>query len=219
MDNDPDSRPPCRLLHIVEGGDYGYRFRNGRKGLHPFTAWNGELPGTLPMVAGTGEAPSGVSPTSRTACPRTIAAHLLVTSWGDHRIERFRLQPRGASFQAIGRSRSSSAARTSAPSASRSRPTARSSSATGSTSRTSCTARAASGGSAASSRRSESKPAANHLACHPAIPGKVSLAARPLRERAARELAGKDDAGRAFLQLRRGSCPTRASGPLPWPRS
>ncbi len=60
VDNDPDSRPPCRLLHIVEGGDYGYRFRNGRKGLHPFTAWNGELPGTLPMVAGTGEAPCGV---------------------------------------------------------------------------------------------------------------------------------------------------------------
>ena len=60
VDNDPDSRPPCRLLHIVDGGDYGYRFRNGRKGLHPFTAWNGELPGTLGMVAGTGEAPSGV---------------------------------------------------------------------------------------------------------------------------------------------------------------
>ena len=60
VDNDPDSRPPCRLLHIVEGGDYGYRFRNGRKGVHPFTAWNGELPGTLPMVAGTGEAPCGV---------------------------------------------------------------------------------------------------------------------------------------------------------------
>ena len=40
-----------RLLHVVEGGDYGYRFRNGRKGTHPFTSWNGELPGTLPMVA------------------------------------------------------------------------------------------------------------------------------------------------------------------------
>ncbi len=60
VDNDPDSRPPCRLLHIVPGGDYGYRYRNGRAGLHPFTAWNGELPGTLPMIAGTGEAPSGL---------------------------------------------------------------------------------------------------------------------------------------------------------------
>ena len=100
IDNDPDSRPPCRLLHIVEGGDYGYRFRNGRKGLHPFTAWNGELPGTLPMVAGTGEAPSGVIVYESDNLPEEYRGSLLVTSWGDHRIERYRLQPRGASFRA-----------------------------------------------------------------------------------------------------------------------
>src|SRR5205085_38321 len=29
VDNDPDSRPPCRLLHIVQNGDYGYRFKYG----------------------------------------------------------------------------------------------------------------------------------------------------------------------------------------------
>ena len=58
VDNDPDDRPPCRMLHIIPGGDYGYRFRNGRRGIHPFTAWDGELPGTLPMVSGTGEAPN-----------------------------------------------------------------------------------------------------------------------------------------------------------------
>ncbi len=100
VDNDPDSRPPCRLLHIVEGGDYGYRFRNGRKGLHPFTAWNGELPGTLGMVAGTGEAPSGIVAYEANNLPRDYQGSLLVTSWGDHRIERFDPQPRGASFQA-----------------------------------------------------------------------------------------------------------------------
>lgn len=92
VDNDPDSRPPCRLLHVVEGGDYGYRFRNGRKGTHPFTSWNGELPGTLPMVSGTGEAPSGIV---------ELRDRLLVTSWGDHRIEVYDLQPRGASFTAV----------------------------------------------------------------------------------------------------------------------
>ena len=47
VDNDPDSRGPCRLLHVVQGGDYGFRFRYGRKGTHPFQCWNGELPGTL----------------------------------------------------------------------------------------------------------------------------------------------------------------------------
>jgi putative membrane-bound dehydrogenase-like protein len=101
VDNDPDSRPPCRLLHIVPGGDYGYRFRNGRKGLHPFTAWNGELPGTLPMTAGTGEAPSGVVAYESDSLPDDYRGTLLVTSWGDHQIQRFRLQPRGASFVSV----------------------------------------------------------------------------------------------------------------------
>jgi putative membrane-bound dehydrogenase-like protein len=100
VDNDPDSRGPCRLLHIVEGGDYGYRFRNGRKGLHPFTAWNGELPGTLPMVAGTAEAPSGIIAYESSGLPAEYRGDLLVTSWGDHVVERFRLTPSGASFRA-----------------------------------------------------------------------------------------------------------------------
>ncbi len=91
VDNDPDASPPCRLLHVVATGDYGHRYEYGRSGLHPLQAWNGELPGTLPMVCGTGEAPSAV------------VAHrgwLWVASWGDHRIERYRLTPRGASYSA-----------------------------------------------------------------------------------------------------------------------
>ena len=99
VDNDPDSRPPCRLLHIVQDGDYGYRFRNGRKGLHPFTAWNGELPGTLPMVAGTGEAPSGLIVYESDNLPSDYRGDILSTSWGDHRVERFKLKPKGASFE------------------------------------------------------------------------------------------------------------------------
>lgn len=101
VDNDADSRPPCRLLHIIEGGDYGFRFRNGRKGLHPFTSWNGEIPGTLPMVAGTGEAPSGILAYEHEAFPEEYLGNLFVTSWGDHRIDRFRLQEKGASFESI----------------------------------------------------------------------------------------------------------------------
>ena len=100
VDNDPDSRPPCRLIDVVQGGDYGYRFRYGRSGLHPFTAWNGELPGTLPMVAGTGEAPSSVLDSDRAALPSKYHNGLLVTSWGDHRIEFYRPTPMGASVRA-----------------------------------------------------------------------------------------------------------------------
>ncbi len=77
--------------------------RNGRKGVHPFTAWNGELPGTLPMTAGTGEAPSGVLAYESDMLPKEFYGALLVTSWGDHRIDRFRLEPHGASFRATGR--------------------------------------------------------------------------------------------------------------------
>jgi putative membrane-bound dehydrogenase-like protein len=100
VDNDPDSRPPCRLLHVVDGGDYGFRFRNGRKGISPFTAWNGELPATLPMVAGTGEAPCAVMAYESDHLPDEYRGELLVTSWGDHRLERYTLKPRGASFVA-----------------------------------------------------------------------------------------------------------------------
>jgi putative membrane-bound dehydrogenase-like protein len=101
VDNDPDSLPPCRLVHIVDGGNYGYRYRNGRRGIHPFTAWNGELPGTLPMLAGTGEAPSAVVAYESDNLPAEYVGNLLVTSWGDHRLERYRPQPRGASFHAV----------------------------------------------------------------------------------------------------------------------
>jgi putative membrane-bound dehydrogenase-like protein len=100
VDNDPDARGPCRLLHIVPGGDYGYRFKYGRKGIHPFQSWNGELPGTLPMVAGTAEAPSGILAYESDGLPEEYRGLLFVTSWGDHVIEQFQLEPRGASVGA-----------------------------------------------------------------------------------------------------------------------
>ncbi len=100
VDNDPDARGPCRLVHVIQGGDYGYRFRYGRKGLHPFVAWNGELPGTLPLVAGTGEAPSGIIAYEANGLPAEYRGRLLVTSWGDHVVEQFTPTPRGASFTA-----------------------------------------------------------------------------------------------------------------------
>ncbi len=96
-DNDPDSRPPCRLHHIINGGDYGHQFRYGRSGLHPFISWNGELPGTLPMLASTGEAPCAVKYYAPPPIPqfRGLSAlwhgTLLVTSWADHTIDSYHL--------------------------------------------------------------------------------------------------------------------------------
>ncbi len=90
-ENDPGARPPCRLLHVVEGGDYGYQRRYGSSPFHPFACWNGELRGTLPMLHALGEAPCGIAP---------LGNGLIVPSWTDHRIDFYPLTPNGASFTA-----------------------------------------------------------------------------------------------------------------------
>ena len=92
--------PPCRMVHVVEGGDYGFQFRYGRSGKHPFQSWNGELPGTLPMMTGVGEAPCEILSYESDGLPEEYRGELLVTIWADHRVERYRLKPHGASFKA-----------------------------------------------------------------------------------------------------------------------
>jgi putative membrane-bound dehydrogenase-like protein len=100
VDNDPDSMPPCRMVHVVEGGDYGYQFRYGRSGRHPFQCWDGQLPGTLPMMCGVGEAPCQVLTYESDGLPAKYRGSLLVASWADHRVERYELRERGASLTA-----------------------------------------------------------------------------------------------------------------------
>ena len=74
VDNDPDARGPNRLLHIVRGGDYGYKTLFGRFGLHPYLAWEGDVPGTLPMIYGVGEAPTAVIDAEHGAAPGGVQA-------------------------------------------------------------------------------------------------------------------------------------------------
>ena len=100
VDNDPGNSPPCRLLHVVQNGDYGYRYKFGRTGLHPFLAWDGELLGTLPMVHGTGEGPCEVIHFDSPTFPQEYRGKLLVTSWGDHRVELYSLKRKGVSVTA-----------------------------------------------------------------------------------------------------------------------
>jgi hypothetical protein len=100
VDNDPGAGSECRLLHIVPGGDYGFRPRAGYREGHPFISWNGELAGTLPIVSFTGEAPAGILSCESSVLPEEFRGTLLVTSWGDHEVERFRAVPKGASFTA-----------------------------------------------------------------------------------------------------------------------
>ena len=88
-DNDPGGGSFCRLLHIVEHGDYGYRYRYGRTIDHPFTSWDGRWPGTLPPLCYSGEAPTGLL---------WHGGEFLGCSWTDHTVQRFPLEARGASF-------------------------------------------------------------------------------------------------------------------------
>ena len=88
-DNDPGSRPPCRLLTIIEGADYGYQWVYVSAPVHPFVAWNGELRGTLPMIFPSGEAPCAVVP---------LGGGLIVQSWSDHCVNYYPLSRKGAGY-------------------------------------------------------------------------------------------------------------------------
>ena len=98
VENDPDGMPPCRLLHIVNGGNYGFQFQHGRDGLSPLTSWFGQIPGTLPMVAGTGEAPTGLLHYGLGHFGNSLKGALLATAWGDSVVQSFQLNSRGSSF-------------------------------------------------------------------------------------------------------------------------
>jgi putative membrane-bound dehydrogenase-like protein len=88
LDNDPGAGSFCRLLHIVKGGDYGYRYRYKTMD-HVFNSWEGRWPGSLPPVCLSGEAPTGLL---------WLGDSLLGCTWNDFGVQRFRLDPRGASF-------------------------------------------------------------------------------------------------------------------------
>ena len=91
-DNDPNATPPNRLLHVVDGADFGFEYRYGRSGRHPLVCWYGENPGTLGMIGALGEAACGLVPHG--------AGKLLSASWTDNRVDLHSLKPKGASFQA-----------------------------------------------------------------------------------------------------------------------
>jgi hypothetical protein len=89
-ENDPGSRPPCRLLQVVEGADYGFQWVYGSAPVHPFVAWNGELRGTLGMVHACGEGPCAVV---------ALGGGVMIPSWSDHRVDYYPLRRQGAGYE------------------------------------------------------------------------------------------------------------------------
>ncbi len=96
-DNDPDSRGPNRLIEVVPGGDYGYQSRYGGSGIHPFLAWNGELPGTLPYAAPLGEAPCALIDAGQANFGKAYAQSILAAVWEENNIVRVDLKASGSS--------------------------------------------------------------------------------------------------------------------------
>jgi putative membrane-bound dehydrogenase-like protein len=88
-DNDPGSRPPCRLLSVVEGADYGFQWVYGSAPVHPFVAWNGELRGTLGMIYPSGEGPCAVV---------GLGGGVMIPSWSNHCVDYFPLARKGAGY-------------------------------------------------------------------------------------------------------------------------
>jgi putative membrane-bound dehydrogenase-like protein len=91
-DNDPDSRGPNRLIEVVRGGDYGFKCLYGGSGLHPYNAWNGELPGSLPFAAPLGEAPCALIDATFTNFGTEYKNNILVNIWEEKNIVRIPLQ-------------------------------------------------------------------------------------------------------------------------------
>ncbi|MCL6259544.1 c-type cytochrome [Aquiflexum sp. TKW24L] len=96
-DNDPDSRGPNRLVHAVQGSNFGYQSLFGGSGMHPYLAWNGELPGTLPIAVPLGEAPSGLLNANHAALPKDYHDQMLCTIWEESTIVRIRMKEKGLS--------------------------------------------------------------------------------------------------------------------------
>lgn len=97
-DNDPDSRGPNRLVHAVKGSDFGYQSLFGGSGIHPYLAWNGELPGTLPFAVPLGESPSGLLNANLGKLPLDYQDQMLATIWEESSIVRIALEEKGLSL-------------------------------------------------------------------------------------------------------------------------
>ncbi len=89
-ENDPGSRPPCRLLYVVEGADYGFQWVYGSAPVHPFVGMNGELRGTLGMVHPCGEGPCAIV---------ELGGGVLIPSWSDHSVDYYPLTRQGAGYK------------------------------------------------------------------------------------------------------------------------
>ena len=104
-DNDNEGAPGftgCRLLHIVEGGDYGWRLREGARCCQPDferATWNGGRPGRLGWMAETGRgAPAGLCVLNSAAFPPSTRNLLVYPDVFRKSVRAYRTKAEGASY-------------------------------------------------------------------------------------------------------------------------
>jgi putative heme-binding domain-containing protein len=104
-DNDNEGTPGytgCRLLHVVEGGDYGWRLREGARCCAPDfdrSTWNGGRPGRLGWVAETGRgAPAGLAVLNSAAFPPSTRNLLVYPDVFRKLVRAYQLKPSGTTY-------------------------------------------------------------------------------------------------------------------------
>ena len=95
----------CRLLHVVEEGDYGWRLREGARCCAPDfdrATWNGGRPGRLGWMAETGRgAPAGLCVLNSAAFPDRFRNLLVYPDVFRKSVRAYSLKPTGATYQAV----------------------------------------------------------------------------------------------------------------------
>lgn len=107
-DNDTAGEDKCRLIHVVEGADYGWRFSyQHMKGFGPWVQerlWEGTLDGTLPTAGEPAQGPSGLAFYPGTGLPESYDGAFFLCDFPGG-IQTFKLRARGASFEMIEKKR------------------------------------------------------------------------------------------------------------------
>lgn len=105
-DNDNEGSPGftgCRLLHVVDGGDYGWRLREGARCCNPDferATWDGGRPGRLGWMTETGRgAPAGLCVLNSAAFPPSTRNLLVYPDVFRKNVRAYKLKPEGATFK------------------------------------------------------------------------------------------------------------------------
>ncbi len=92
----------CRILHVVEKGDYGWRLREGARCCNPDydrATWNGGRPGRLGWIAETGRgAPAGLCVLNSPGLPENLQNLLVYPDVFRKLVRAYRIKPKGGTY-------------------------------------------------------------------------------------------------------------------------